>query len=311
MSSLLPLPNATHSPTVLVADDDRILRTLLAGILEDNGYDVVEAVDGQDAYSILSKQPGSIDAALLDRNMPGLDGLSLIRLMKQNKELAQLPVVMVTGASKPEQIREGLNAGVFYYLTKPVERTVVGAVVNSAVTEGRRRRNFSRQLQQHSGLAMLQQGLFTCHNCAEAEQLATHLAPLFPQPGRALNGIAALLLNAVEHGLLGLGYTLKGEFLATGSWQDEVAKREALPENATRQVRVVIERQPNLTRLTIADPGPGFDWRTYLDFSHERATARHGRGIAQARASGFDKLAYNPAGNIVQAEAGIRPDLDW
>lgn len=309
--NLTAFPQPGTSPTVLVADDDRIIRTLLAGVLEDNGYTVMEAADGQDAYSILSKQPGSIDAALLDRNMPGLDGLSLVRLMKQNKDLANLPVIMVTGASKPEEVREGLNAGVFYYLTKPVERTVVSAVVSSAVTEGRRRRNFSRQLQQHSGLAMLQQGIFTCQTCAGAEQLATHLAPLFPQPARAINGIAALLLNAVEHGLLGIGYTRKGELLSTGGWATEVAAREAKSENTNKHVRVVIERAPTLTRLTVADPGPGFDWRSYLDFSHERATAQHGRGIAQARASGFDKLAYNPTGNIVQAEAGIRPDLHW
>jgi DNA-binding response OmpR family regulator len=218
---------------------------------------------------------------------------------------------MVTGAAEPSQVKEGLNAGVFYYLTKPVENAVVGAVVNSAVTEGRRRRSLNRQLQQHNGLAMLQQGLFHCNTIAQAEETATQLASLFPQPARALGGIAALLLNAVEHGLLGIGYQRKGELLATETWLTEIESRESLPENRAKTVKVAIERQPDRTRLTIADPGPGFDWRAYLDFSHERATARHGRGIAQARASGFDKLAYNPAGNIVQAEAGIRPDLDW
>ncbi|PZP38774.1 MAG: hypothetical protein DI585_06350 [Pseudomonas fluorescens] len=306
-----PPPFPASSPTVLVADDDRVIRNLLSGMLEDSGYTVLEAADGQEAYSILNQRPGSIDAALIDRNMPGLDGLSLVRMMKQNADLAQMPVVMVTGAAEPNQVREGLNAGVFYYLTKPVEKAVVGAVVNSAVTEGTRRRNFTRQLRGHSGLAMLRQGVFTCRTVAEAEQLATQLAPLFPQPGRALGGIAALILNAVEHGLLGIGYTLKGQLLAQGNWAQEVARRESLPENREKLIKVVIERQPDSTRLTIADPGNGFDWRSYLEFSPERATAGHGRGIAQARASGFDKLAYNPAGNIVQAQAGIRPDLSW
>ena len=301
---------STTTPTILVADDDRIVRTVLAGLLEDSGYSVLEAADGQDAYNLMLKQP-HIDAALLDRNMPGLDGLSLVQLMKQNQSLALMPVVMVTSASEPAEVREGLNAGVFYYLTKPVENTVVGAVVNSAIAEGRRRRTLSRQLQQHSGLSMLQQGLFHCRTLAQAEELAPQLAQLFPQPNRAIGGIAALLLNAVEHGLLGIGFKNKGGLLASGNWRAEIEHRESLPENLTRTVKVTIEKKPDRTRLTIADPGGGFDWRSFIDFSHERATARHGRGIAQARASGFDKLAYNPAGNIVQAESGLRADIKW
>lgn len=300
----------THTPTILVADDDRIVRTVLSGLLQDNGYNVLEAADGQEAYNIMLKQPG-IEAALLDRNMPGLDGLSLIQLMKQNQNLALMPVVMVTGASQPAEVREGLNAGVFYYLTKPVEGTVVGAVVNSAVTEGRRRRNLTSQLRQHSGLSLLQQGLFHCRTVAEAEELAPQLAKLFPQPSRSLTGIAALLLNAVEHGLLGIGFQKKAELLAADTWRAELDRREALPENQSKVVKITIEKKADRTRLTIADPGPGFDWRSFIYFSPERATARHGRGIAQARASGFEKLAYNPAGNIVQAESGIRPDIQW
>lgn len=301
----------TTTPTVLVADDDRIIRTVLAGLLEDNGYKVLEAVDGQDAYNQLSRNSGTIDAALLDRSMPGLDGLSLVQLMKGNPDLALMPVVMVTGATAPQEVREGLNAGVFYYLTKPVENAVVSAVVSSAVTEGRRRRALTRQLQQHSGLSMLNQGIFIYRTVIQAEQLATQLASQFPQPARSLNGVTALLLNAVEHGLLGIGYQRKGELLATESLAAEISRREKLPENQSKAVKVTLEKQPERTRLTITDPGLGFDWRSYLEFSHERATARHGRGIAQARASGFDKLAYNPTGNIVQAEAGIRPEIIW
>ncbi len=301
----------TTTPTILIADDDRTIRTLLSSMLEDSGYHVVEAADGEAAYRTLTQNPGTIEAALIDRTMPGLDGLSLVRMMKQNASLANMPVVMVTGSGKPEEVKEGLNAGVFYYLTKPVEKTVVNAVVGNAVEEARRRRSLQHQLQGHSGLSMLTQGLFTLTTSAQAESLATQLAPLFPQPERAFGGIHALILNAVEHGLLGIGYDTKGKLLAQGTFTQEVARREALPENRNRPIRVVVERQPTTTRLTIADPGNGFDWRAYLDFAPERANATHGRGIAQARASGFEKLSYNAKGNVVQAQAGIRPELEW
>lgn len=317
----LPRPNVTnlfeggHSPArvphVLIADDDRVIRTVLASLLEDQGYRVLEAPDGSSAFTLLTQNASSLDAALIDRDMPGLDGLALIRLMQNKPELAHVPTIMVTGADAPQQVREGLRAGVFYYLTKPVDRAVVAAVVDSAVREGQRRRTLGRQLQQRSGLNLLQQGLFTLHTCAEADMLASQLAPLFPQPDRALSGIAALILNAVEHGLLGIGYSLKGKLLADNTWSQEVTTRENMPEHADKVVRVQVVRQPDRTVLTVADPGPGFDWRNYIDLSQERAMARHGRGIAQARASGFDKLSYNASGNIVQVEAGVRPELEW
>lgn len=315
-AQVAPVAAAHTTPTILLADDDRVLCGILGGMLEQQGYAVVETSSGEEAYAWLLQNPTTAAAALVDREMPGLDGLSLVQMMKKQPQLALLPVVMVTGASKPEQVREGINAGVFYYLTKPVEGAVLEAVTARAVAEGRRRRAFQAQLsRQHGSLAMLYQGVFALRTIAQAEQLALELAGLFPQPERVVQGLVALLLNAVEHGLLQVGYELKGHLLANGTWKEEIMQRESLPENQRKRVRVAVERgeskKGGMTRITIQDPGAGFDWRSFIDFSSDRAGAPHGRGIAQARASGFDKLSYNQVGNIVQAEAGLRPELVW
>lgn len=296
--------------TILIADDDRIIRTQLCGMLEDNGYQVVQAADGKSAYRTLMCNTDAIEVALIDRTMPGLDGLSLVRIMKQNARLANMPIIIVTGLDKPEDVREGLTAGVFYYLTKPVEQLVVNAVVGSAVEESRRRRSLHQQLQGHNNLSMLNQGLFTFTTSAQAESLALQLAPLFPQPERTFGGIHALLLNAVEHGLLGIGYATKGELLAQGTFAQEVERREALPENRNRPIRVVLERLPTTMRLTIADPGEGFDWHTYLHSPPEQANTTHGHGIAQARGCGFENLSYSGKGNVVQAQASLPQEQD-
>lgn len=302
----------TEVTRLLLADDDRVIREVLAGMLEQEGYEVVQMPNGQEAYTWLIQNPYGAQAALLDREMPGLDGLSVVRLMRQNAQLANLPVVMVTGADKPQQVKEGLASGVYYYLTKPVVPQVLSAVAGAAVQEARRRRSLMRQLdQQRNGFSLLTSAQFKFTTLAQAEQLAMVLAPAFPNPARALTGLAALLTNAVEHGRLGIGYQRKGELLQTGTWLEEVERLQNLPENASKIIDVRLERISNRCKVSIADPGAGFDWRGFLDLSPDRAAARHGRGIAQARAASFDSLSYNAAGNVVVAEAGSTPELEW
>lgn len=302
-------PEVTH---LLLADDDRIVRDILAGMLEQEGYEVTQVANGQEAYTWLTQNPTKAEIVLLDREMPGLDGLSVVRLMRQNAQLASMPVVMVTAADKPQQVEEGLASGVYYYLTKPVVPQVLSAVSAAAVQEARRRRALTRQLeQQRNGFALLTNAQFKFTTLAQAEQLAMVLAPAFPNPSRALTGLVGLLSNAVEHGRLGIGYKRKGELLESGLWLTEVERLQNLPENAGKVVEVRLERVANRCKVSIADPGTGFDWRSFLELSPDRASARHGRGIAQARAASFDSLSYNAAGNVVVAEAGSGPELEW
>lgn len=301
-----------ESGCVLVVDDDATARMLMSSVLLDHGYTPLEFKDGQQAYSWLLQNPTRAEAVLLDRQMPELDGLSMVRLLRQKPELAALPVVMVTGANSPDDMQEGISAGVFYYLTKPLNVSVLATIVAAAVQESRHRRLLHRQLaQRNEDLAMLKKARFSLQTVAQAERLSLLLAPLFPQPERALNGIAALLLNAVEHGRLRIGFERKAALLAEGRWLEEIRKLERAPQFEGQTIEVEIERFGNRCRMTITDPGVGFDWRRFLELSVDRATAKNGRGIAQARASSFDKMMFNETGNIVAAEAGIARALQW
>jgi DNA-binding response OmpR family regulator len=232
--------------------------------------------------------------------------------LRQKPELASLPVVMVTCSTEPEDMRESIGAGVFYYLVKPVEFDVFASIIAAAVKESRHRRELMRQLARRSDdMAMLKRASFTLQTVAQAERLSLMLAPLFPQPELALKGVAALLLNAVEHGRLRIGFEKKAALLQENRWVEEIRKLERAPQFASQHVEVDIERLGNRCRLSIRDPGEGFDWRKFIDLSPDRATAKNGRGIAQARISSFDKLMYSEAGNIVVAEAGVARELEW
>jgi two-component system, OmpR family, response regulator MprA len=102
---------------VLVADDDRAIRSSLARALSLEGYDVVDATDGAEALAAINaRQP---DIAILDVMMPNLDGLTVCRVLRAERN--RLPVLMLTARTATRDRVAGLDAGADDYLAKPFE----------------------------------------------------------------------------------------------------------------------------------------------------------------------------------------------
>jgi CheY-like chemotaxis protein len=105
--------------TVLIADDDSGIRTLLLTILRNEGLRLIEAKDGAEALELtLRERP---DLLLLDWQMPQRDGLSVCRLLRADPDplFQRVPIVLITAQAGPENTREGFEAGANDYLTKP------------------------------------------------------------------------------------------------------------------------------------------------------------------------------------------------
>ena len=112
------------SKRILVVDDDPMIRTLVQEILVNEGHDVVLAEDGQKAVDLLDKEPRPISFAtvVLDVVMPGMNGLDVLTRLKLHGHTSSLPVLMLTGEDKAEDIMAGYNIGADYYITKPFTR---------------------------------------------------------------------------------------------------------------------------------------------------------------------------------------------
>jgi len=107
---------ATQKQVILLAEDSIAIRTQEKRILESAGYEVVIAVDGQDA---LNKLPTRVfDAIVSDVQMPNLDGLALAAKVRQHKEYSELPIILVTSLASDEDKRRGADAGANAYITK-------------------------------------------------------------------------------------------------------------------------------------------------------------------------------------------------
>lgn len=116
---------------VLIADDSLVIRAVVRSGLEEEGYDVVEAVDGVTALAQCRNDPP--DVVLLDVEMPGLDGYEVLSELKDDACLMDIPVVFLTSRATTTDIVTGLRGGAHDYLKKPFEPAELLARVGSAV----------------------------------------------------------------------------------------------------------------------------------------------------------------------------------
>ena len=103
---------------ILVVDDFSTMRRIIKNLLRDLGFNNThEADDGTTALPMLNN--GAFDFLITDWNMPGMQGIELLKAVRADPKLAKLPVLMVTAESKREQIIEAAQAGVNGYIVKP------------------------------------------------------------------------------------------------------------------------------------------------------------------------------------------------
>jgi len=103
---------------ILIVDDFSTMRRIIKNLLRDLGFNnTQEADDGLTALPIL--QAGGIDFLVTDWNMPGMQGIDLLKTVRADEKLSTLPVLMVTAETKREQIIEAAQAGVNGYIVKP------------------------------------------------------------------------------------------------------------------------------------------------------------------------------------------------
>ncbi|WP_428674749.1 response regulator [Roseibium sp.] len=297
---------------VLLVEDDRVAATVLESELERLGYVVELAENGAEAYTLIRENPARADVIITDRMMPVMDGLALTRRIKADPDTADLPVILLTGATETGDISAGLEAGAFYYITKPAQRDLVRSVLISAVRESARRKAVKNRLDNHQiafeNIDVLKMSL---RRPDEVEPVASLLASIHRHPEKIIQGIFELLQNAVEHGVLRFGFNEKARLLAEGTWDKALRDRASLPEYASGRVEATMLRRTNGLVLTVEDNGPGFNWRPYLAADPSRALGQSGRGIVRARAFVFDKLVYSETGNKVTAACLTEKSYKW
>ncbi|HLO78847.1 MAG TPA: SpoIIE family protein phosphatase [Magnetospirillum sp.] len=284
----------------LVVDDERMNREVVIANLRAAGYETLSAEDGQQAWLTLNAAPDDFDVILLDRRMPRMDGMELLGKLKADQRLRNIPVIMQTAFASSEDVVEGIKAGVFYYLAKPLDRQLLLSVTAAAIEEHQKDLRLREDVARRTtALTLMDTGVFHFRTLAEANNLAVSLARACPGSQHLVVGLSEIFTNAIEHGNLGISFEEKARLLEQKRWKQQVVALLDAPQNRDKRVCVTFQRQADEVRITVRDEGAGFDWRRFMELDQKRAFAVHGRGIAMARRLSFDSLEYRDPGNEV------------
>ncbi len=290
---------------ILMVDDQPEDLEILEHILKRENYSTFSARNGKEALDILTTRP-DIDIIVLDRMMPVMDGMSFLRRLRQYADYSNIPVIMQTAADNDEQVSEGIDAGVYWYITKPFSHKMLATVVRSALRMQKRNRKMKqitdffiqRRKKLKAGMECLSSCEFEFRTMQEAKDVANAISICYPQPRSMVGPCTELLVNAIEHGNLGISFEEKSGLILDGMWEDEIEYRASLPQNKNKKVRVKIKKEKTCIKLIIKDEGNGFDPAPYMQLDCSRAQKVNGRGIYLAGLE-FDEISYNDTGNEV------------
>jgi len=293
-------------PHILIVDNCSFRIERLHEFLGSRAF-ALEAVQGDGgAWEKLVAAPGCYDVIILGRFSGREGGAQLLSRIRADEAMRGIPVIRQTVAASRVEMLEGICAGALYHLPEPFEAELLNWVLETALTDRKRHRSLHEaHIMAGPTFERLGEGRFRFRTLEDARDLAAMLARACPNPSRAMIGLSELLINAVEHGNLGITYEQKTHLLEEQAWEEEIARRLVDPRYAERQVEVRYRRNAHAVEVVITDEGEGFDWLRYMEMTPERAFDQHGRGIAMSRALSFDDIEYRGKGNEVVVRIGI------
>ncbi len=117
--------------SILAVDDSASMRQMVAFTLKGAGYHVIEASDGQEAYEKAIHQ--SVDLVLTDQNMPRMDGVTLVKNLRELPSYSSTPILILTTESSPEMKTKGREAGATGWLVKPFDPNKLLEVIRKVI----------------------------------------------------------------------------------------------------------------------------------------------------------------------------------
>ena len=120
--------------SILAVDDSASMRQMVAFTLKSAGYNVTEAVDGQDAWEKANGSNGrNFDLVLTDQNMPRMDGIGLTKKLRDNPNFKSTPILILTTESSDQMKQAGRNAGATGWLVKPFDPAKLIEVIQKVI----------------------------------------------------------------------------------------------------------------------------------------------------------------------------------
>lgn len=301
------------SARVLFVTNEVDLGRRLFSAIRELGFDIEYAESSRRAFEILTDNPGKFGVVVLDAASVIKEGYNIAETIRCDAKLRPISVATVSRTDL-DAARVYASAGLMplYKIDLPFRAEDVKAQLSAAIADTNRTRNLLAHLRGTAeSLHILDTCRFKIRTLRDIEPSVYMAAACFSQPERAVHGLQELLLNAIEHGNLEIGFKKKSELLHTGRWVDEIEARLASEDLGRRYVDFAVVKRDTGTSAVISDQGPGFDWQSILNGNLKTESFSNGRGISRSRLISFDKIAYNDLGNRVVAFMKNSDDLSW
>lgn len=301
--------NKDIASTILVFEENPVWRELLRLYLEPFFYKVIVVSDGNEVLNILLNSSETVDLVILDDdNKVGL-GREILRKIKASNILSYLPVVMIADCANQVRFQECLCAGAYYFIAKPFSAVKLQSLVASAINQFYLNQQMHNQMSaMRENFQAIEQVTFNFRTREQAQSICVFISEFAGLSMCQEMGLLELMLNAVEHGNLSIGYHSKAKFLQENRLEDEINLRLTMPQYANNVAILEFRRTGRSLIFTISDEGQGFDWRPYLDLHPGSISEIHGRGIALANKLVFSNINYWANGNVVEATILLNDD---
>jgi len=284
---------------VLLAEDSRTYRKFVAGMFASEGCKVNEAANGAEAIQLIENSGIQFDLIVSDIEMPELDG---VELAKYNYQNSLIPFMVITSTGDANKALELTRLGVQDYMLKPFDAKTFMSVVKSVVSRARLRSGVDAGSVEFDGNLASEKFPSTQAGLAEASiWLENRVSDrLFSgELANFMGHIFEFLINAHEHGNLGMTESEKGSLLGEGKYQDYLKERDL---DCTSKISLEISIVDKVVAVNISDEGKGFDFEKYLQMTDEdvieRISLPNGRGIIMAKTY-FDRLKYENNGSSI------------
>lgn len=296
--------NQVHNVIYMMNPEDR---ELYKSYRVEKTLNVLEADSGEECYALLKEYVGRISAIVVPFSLPDMEAIDFLRELKRKLEWNYIPTIVITSDINEKNLVESVNAGAYYYLERPFGEDVFASVLNKAIKDYTTYVFYLSKAQNVNISRLVKHGQFKFRTFKEGYEVADWLASLCVGSSRddIVVGFIELLINAVEHGNLEIGYDEKSERMKTGNYLDGLVSKLEEDPYRDRYVTVNFKHSGEWLEVEILDEGKGFDFDKYLVMDKKRMFHSHGKGIIMASNLYFDELKYSAPGNRVTVKVKL------
>ncbi len=290
---------------ILIAEDDLDIQEELEERLTAFGHNVKLSRNGREAWDWFSSDTANTDIILTDIRMPELDGLGLLKRIRE--EGHEVPVIVMSGHEDLQAVVQALRLEAFDFLVKPFGLDLlfstisrIEGLISAAEKEKETRLFYDEELQ----IRIPSQIKYLPSVIARFNH---HFEPLFQRHNlntfHVLLSVQEALSNAIVHGNLEVSSDLKEESFE--KFDEMIQKREADLEFGQRQVRIAYQVDLEKVVFEIEDEGKGFDFSSLPDFQQANNLLVSGRGIFFIRHY-MDEVVWREPGNFIRMVKYLR-----